>query len=77
MLYQPQQKEGIDLVIVSYSYFAAAKCRLGFYARLDPDGWFYTTVTNVNPTAKQSKILNPYVSDYINTHCSISADLSQ
>lgn len=34
--------------------------RSGFYGRLDPDGWFNTTVTNVNPTAKQSKILNPY-----------------
>jgi len=34
---------------------------LGFYGRLDKDGWFSTTVTNMDPTAKQSKVLNPYV----------------
>ncbi|KAI0348187.1 S-adenosyl-L-methionine-dependent methyltransferase [Trametopsis cervina] len=31
-----------------------------FYARLDKDKWFHTTVTNVEPMAKQSYVLNPY-----------------
>ncbi|OBZ68208.1 DNA (cytosine-5)-methyltransferase 1B [Grifola frondosa] len=34
--------------------------RPGLYGRLDKDGWFQTTVTNVEPTAKQSWVLNPY-----------------
>lgn len=33
----------------------------GLYGRLDSDGFFQTTVTNVGPTAKQSKVLHPYV----------------
>ncbi|KAI0686823.1 hypothetical protein BC835DRAFT_1309374 [Cytidiella melzeri] len=32
----------------------------GFYGRLDKDKWFHTTVTNVEPMAKQSWVLNPY-----------------
>ncbi|KIM47705.1 hypothetical protein M413DRAFT_15837 [Hebeloma cylindrosporum] len=32
----------------------------GWYGRLDKDGVFPTTVTNVDPTAKQSRVLNPY-----------------
>lgn len=43
----------------------SAVARLGFrkglYGRLDKDGYFQTTVTNVEPTAKQSWVLNPYV----------------
>jgi len=34
--------------------------RPGLYGRLDKDGWFSTTVTNMDPTAKQSRVLNPY-----------------
>jgi hypothetical protein len=34
------------------------------YGRLDPHSYFPTTVTNVDPTAKQSKVLNPYVRLY-------------
>jgi hypothetical protein len=37
----------------------------GLYGRLDEDGWFPTTVTNMDPTAKQSKVLNPYVCAYV------------
>lgn len=36
---------------------------LGFYGRLDQDEWFHTTVTNVEPTAKQSWVLHPWVSE--------------
>ena len=32
--------------------------RGGFYGRLDGDGWFHTTVTNVEPMAKQSHIIH-------------------
>ncbi|PCH37981.1 S-adenosyl-L-methionine-dependent methyltransferase [Wolfiporia cocos MD-104 SS10] len=32
----------------------------GFYGRLDQKQWFNATVTNVEPTAKQSWVLNPY-----------------
>ena len=32
------------------------------YRRLEEDQVFQTTVTNVLPTAKQSKVLNPWVS---------------
>ncbi len=39
----------------------------GFYGRLDKDGWFRTTVTNVEPTAKQSWVLNPYVSSFFHS----------
>ncbi|KAA1471594.1 S-adenosyl-L-methionine-dependent methyltransferase, partial [Dentipellis sp. KUC8613] len=34
--------------------------RPGLYGRIDKDGYFQTTVTNMEPTAKQSKVLNPY-----------------
>ncbi|KAH8099860.1 S-adenosyl-L-methionine-dependent methyltransferase [Cristinia sonorae] len=34
--------------------------RPGLYGRLDKDGYFRTTVTNVEPTAKQSWVLNPF-----------------
>ena len=33
----------------------------GLYGRLDKSFVFQTTVTNVEPTAKQSRVLNPYV----------------
>ncbi|KAJ7608113.1 S-adenosyl-L-methionine-dependent methyltransferase [Mycena polygramma] len=33
--------------------------RAGLYGRLDIDGYFPTTVTNIHPTAKQSKVLHP------------------
>ncbi|KAJ3509389.1 hypothetical protein NLJ89_g5249 [Agrocybe chaxingu] len=33
----------------------------GIYGRLDKDGVFPTTVTNVDPTAKQSRCLHPYL----------------
>ena len=36
----------------------------GLYGRLDKDYVFQTTVTNVEPTAKQSRVLNPYVCRY-------------
>ncbi|TBU32705.1 S-adenosyl-L-methionine-dependent methyltransferase [Dichomitus squalens] len=42
---------------------ASATARLGFrpgmYGRLDEKDWFHTTVTNVDPTAKQSYVLHP------------------
>lgn len=31
------------------------------YRWLYKDKWFHTTVTNVEPTAKQSWVLNPYI----------------
>ncbi|PPQ86962.1 hypothetical protein CVT25_009784 [Psilocybe cyanescens] len=34
--------------------------RPGIYGRLDKDGVFPTTVTNVDPTAKQSQVLHPW-----------------
>lgn len=34
----------------------------GLYGRLDENSYFPTTVTNMEPTAKQSRVLNPYVS---------------
>ncbi|KAL0951860.1 hypothetical protein HGRIS_008520 [Hohenbuehelia grisea] len=34
--------------------------RPGLYGRLDKDKLFQTTVTNVTPTAKQSRVLHPY-----------------
>ncbi|KAJ7204406.1 S-adenosyl-L-methionine-dependent methyltransferase [Mycena pura] len=33
--------------------------RGGLYGRLDRNGYFPTTVTNIHPTAKQSKVLHP------------------
>ncbi|PIL29860.1 DNA methyltransferase [Ganoderma sinense ZZ0214-1] len=42
---------------------ASATARNGFkpgmYGRLDAKDWFHTTVTNVDPTAKQSYVLHP------------------
>ncbi|KAK7063908.1 mitogen-activated protein kinase [Favolaschia claudopus] len=35
------------------------KFRGGLYGRLDADGYFPTTVTNMHPTAKQSRVLHP------------------
>lgn len=43
----------------TYRVFASVA---GLYGRLDKDKWFKTTVTNVEPTAKQSWVLNPWVS---------------
>ncbi|KAI0368858.1 S-adenosyl-L-methionine-dependent methyltransferase [Pilatotrama ljubarskyi] len=34
--------------------------RRGLYGRLDKDKWFHTTVTNVEPTAKQSYVIHPW-----------------
>ena len=34
---------------------------LGMYARLDASKYFDTIVTNVHPTAKQSRVINPWV----------------
>jgi len=42
------------------SAVAKSGFRPGLYGRLDKDGWFSTTVTNMDPTAKQSRVLNPY-----------------
>ncbi|KAF9469584.1 S-adenosyl-L-methionine-dependent methyltransferase [Collybia nuda] len=42
------------------SSIARSNFRAGVYGRLDLNGYFPTTVTNVDPTAKQSKVLNPY-----------------
>ncbi|KAG9223174.1 hypothetical protein PLEOSDRAFT_155087 [Pleurotus ostreatus PC15] len=42
------------------SAIAKSGYKAGLYGRLDQDRWFSTTITNINPTAKQSKVLNPY-----------------
>ncbi|TFY55316.1 hypothetical protein EVG20_g9367 [Dentipellis fragilis] len=42
------------------SAIARGGFRPGLYGRIDKDGYFQTTVTNMEPTAKQSKVLNPY-----------------
>lgn len=34
--------------------------RAGYYGRVPKDKWFQTTVTNVDPTAKQCRVLHPY-----------------
>ena len=34
---------------------------VGVYGRLDKDGFFPTTVTNMDPTAKQCQVLHPSV----------------
>ncbi|KAF8131609.1 S-adenosyl-L-methionine-dependent methyltransferase [Boletus edulis] len=34
--------------------------RAGFYGRVDRDGLFQTTVTNVDPMAKQCRVIHPY-----------------
>jgi len=41
------------------SSIARAKYRPGVYGRLDKDGFFPTTVTNMDPTAKQCQVLHP------------------
>ena len=51
--------------------------KVGVYGRLDKDGFFPTTVTNMDPTAKQCRVLHPsvcYLSElYIPTLNSCSA----
>ncbi|KAF9225292.1 S-adenosyl-L-methionine-dependent methyltransferase [Gyrodon lividus] len=42
------------------SSIAKAGFRPGLYGRVQGDGWFQTTVTNVDPTAKQCRVLHPY-----------------
>ncbi|KAF8644239.1 hypothetical protein AX16_008594 [Volvariella volvacea WC 439] len=42
------------------SSVAKAGYKAGMYGRLDRKGVFPTTVTNVDPTAKQSRVVNPY-----------------
>ncbi|KAF8167566.1 hypothetical protein B0H34DRAFT_792278 [Crassisporium funariophilum] len=42
------------------SAIARANYRPGAYGRLDKNGFFPTTVTNMDPTAKQSRVLHPY-----------------
>ncbi|KAG8219377.1 S-adenosyl-L-methionine-dependent methyltransferase [Butyriboletus roseoflavus] len=53
------------------SSVAKAGFRAGFYGRVQGDGWFQTTVTNVDPTAKQSRVIHPY------THCDGSWELAR
>ncbi|CAA7265858.1 unnamed protein product [Cyclocybe aegerita] len=43
------------------SSIARNNYKRGIYGRLDKDGVFPTTVTNVDPTAKQSRCLHPYL----------------
>ncbi|KAJ3535295.1 hypothetical protein NMY22_g6555 [Coprinellus aureogranulatus] len=43
-----------------HSYTARNGYKPGAYGRLDKNGVFATIVTNVDPTAKQSRVLNPY-----------------
>jgi hypothetical protein len=45
----------------TYSFIFFFPFPQGLYGRLDKDYVFQTTVTNVEPTAKQSRVLNPYV----------------
>ncbi|KAG1742724.1 S-adenosyl-L-methionine-dependent methyltransferase [Suillus paluster] len=42
------------------SAVARAGFRAGLYGRVDKDSYFQATVTNVDPSAKQSRVLNPY-----------------
>lgn len=48
------------------------------YGRLDMNSYFPTTVTNMDPTAKQSKVLNPYVCLYPTDLCfaALNIDIS-
>ncbi|KAI0069446.1 S-adenosyl-L-methionine-dependent methyltransferase [Panus rudis PR-1116 ss-1] len=59
--YQSLQDPGLWEWQFANPSLAAAKggFRPGMYGRLDADGWFHTTVTNVEPTAKQSWVLHP------------------
>jgi DNA (cytosine-5)-methyltransferase 1 len=34
---------------------------IGLYGRVNKNSYFQATVTNVDPSAKQSRVLNPYV----------------
>jgi len=45
-------------------FFSSIFYLQGLYGRLDKDFVFQTTVTNVEPTAKQSRVLNPYVREH-------------
>ncbi|KAJ8515441.1 hypothetical protein ONZ45_g7139 [Pleurotus djamor] len=60
------QKEALsanlqEIHLSNPAFAAATRGHLGgAYSRLDKDQLFHTTVTNVNPTAKQSHILNPW-----------------
>ncbi|THH07097.1 hypothetical protein EW146_g9422 [Bondarzewia mesenterica] len=47
------------------SAIARGGFRPGMYGRLDQDGFFHTTVTNVTPTAKQSFVLHPYIGNAV------------
>ncbi|KAG2155745.1 S-adenosyl-L-methionine-dependent methyltransferase [Suillus clintonianus] len=42
------------------SSIARAGFKSGLYGRVDENGYFQATVTNVDPSAKQSHVLNPY-----------------
>lgn len=44
-----------------YPDMSCSNCVTGLFGRLDKNSWFRTTVTRVDPTAKQSWILHPYV----------------
>ena len=39
--------------------------KIGYYGRVPKNKWFQTTITNVDPTAKQCRVLHPYVSTVI------------
>lgn len=51
--------------IVEYKNISSINVLLGLYGRLDHTSCFATTVTNMTPTAKQSRVLNPYVSSIL------------
>jgi hypothetical protein len=61
------REERFSTRLATNSYFVWAKLMypllsfIGLYGRLDKSFVFQTTVTNVEPTAKQSRVLNPYV----------------
>lgn len=81
--YQPLQRVVIKQVLNSiqpclqfYSLRHYINHTLGLYGRLDQDRWFSTTVTNINPTAKQSKVLNPYVRSLFNSYLYADIDAS-
>ena len=57
--FRPGQKQNLwNSVMLIFMFFFFFQ---GLYGRLDKDYVFQTTVTNVEPTAKQSRVLNPYV----------------
>ena len=49
-----------DVYAYSCSLWGSNK-KVGVYGRLDKDGFFPTTVTNMDPTAKQCQVLHPSV----------------